>query len=127
VAESQRSALAAFDSQGPRLTRLLEALSAATPDEIVLSSVRAEADGLVWKATVNGIAVTTDAASGQAAVNAMLRSLAQSPYAGAPVEPPSFRMVSGAGAATGTFGDSTRALPEGMSGVEFVLQLRLAR
>jgi Tfp pilus assembly protein PilN/Tfp pilus assembly PilM family ATPase len=127
VTESQRTALAAFDSQGPRLTRLLEALSAATPDEIVLSSVKAEADGLVWKATVNGIAVTTDAASGQAAVNAMLRSLAQSPYAGAPVEPPSFRMVSGAGAAAGTFGDSTRAVPEGMSGVEFVLQLRLAR
>ena len=126
-AESQRSALAAFDSQGPRLTRLLEALSAATPDEVVLSSIKAEADGLAWKTTVNGIAITSDAASGQAAVNAMLRSLARSPYAGAPVAPPSFRMVSGAGAATGTFGESTRILPEGMSGVEFVLHLRLAR
>ena len=126
-AESQRSALAAFDSQGPRLTRLLEALSAATPDAIVLSSIKAEADGLAWKTTVNGIAVTSDAASGQAAVNAMLRSLAQSPFAGAPVEPPAFRMVSGAGAAAGTSGDRTRILAEGMSGVEFVLQLRLAR
>lgn len=127
LAASQRSALAAFDSQGPRLTRLLEALSAATPGEIVLSSIRAEADGLAWKTTVNGIAVTSDAASGQAAVNAMLRSLAQSPHAGAPVVPPSFRMVSGAGAATGTFADDTRVVPEGMSGVEFVLQLRLGR
>ena len=125
VAESQRSALAAFDSQGPRLTRLLEALSTATPDEIVLSSIKAEADALAWKTTVSGIAVTSDASSGQAAVNSMLRSLAQSPYAGAPVEPPSFRIVSGA--AAGASGERTRVLPDGMSGVEFVLQMRLAR
>ena len=127
LAESQHSALAAFDSQGPRLTRLLEALSTATPDEIVLSSIKAEADGMAWNATVNGMAVTGDAASGQAAVNAMLRSLAQSPYAGAPVQPPSFRMVSGAGAAAATSGAAMRAVADGMSGVEFVLQLRLAR
>jgi len=127
LAESQRSALAAFDSQGPRLTRLLEALSAATPDEIVLGSVKATADQMAWNATVSGIAVTSDAASGQAAVNAMLRSLAESPYAGAPVQPPSFRIVSGTGGATGTSGDATALVPAGMSGVQFVVQLRLAR
>jgi hypothetical protein len=122
---SQRSALVAFDSQGPRLTRLLEALSAATPADIILSSVKAEADGMAWNATVSGIAVTRDAASGQAAVNAMLRSLASSPYAGAPVEPPSFRVVSGAGAAAA--GEATPVIPDAMSGVEFLLKLRLAR
>ncbi len=127
LARSQGSALAAFDAQGPRLARLLEALSAAAPEEIILSSVKAEADGMVWNTTVNGIAVTPDAASGQAAVNALIRSLAKSPYAGAPVHPPSFRMVSGSGGATGTSGERTRVVAEGMSGVEFVLQLRVAR
>ncbi len=127
LAASQGSALAAFNSQGPRLTRLLEALSAATPDEIVLSSVKADADGMQWDVTVNGIAVTPDAASGQAAVNTLLRSLAESPFAGAPVQPPSLRMVSGAGAATGTSGDSSRLIAEGMSGVEFELRLRLGK
>jgi len=127
LAASQRSALDAFNSQGPRLTRLLEALSAATPDEIVLSSVQADADGRQWNITVNGIAVTGDAASGQAAVNTLLRRLAESPFAGAPVQPPSLRMVSGAGAATGTSGDSSRVIADGMSGVEFELQLRLEK
>jgi hypothetical protein len=71
--------------------------------------------------------VTGDAASGQAAVNALLRSLAESPYAGAPVQPPSFRIVSGTGGAAGTSGEATAQVPAGMSGVEFVVQLRLAR
>jgi Tfp pilus assembly protein PilN len=127
VAATQQAALDAFDSQGPRLTRLLEALSAATPDEIVLSSVTAEADGVQWNATVNGIAITRDPASGQAAVNALLRRLAESPFAGAAAQPPSLRMVSGSGAAVGTSGDSTRVIADGMSGVEFVLQLRLRK
>jgi Tfp pilus assembly protein PilN len=127
LAASQGLALAAFDSQGPRLTRFLEALSAATPDEIVLSSVSAEADGMRWNTTVTGIAVTPDAASGQAAVNALLRRLAESPFAGAPVDPPSFRMVSGSGAATGTSGDATHRIAEGMSGVEFELHLRVEK
>ncbi len=127
LAASQGLALAAFNSQGPRFTRFLEALSAATPDEIVRGSVAAEADGMQWNTTVTGIAVTPDAASGQAAVNALLRRLADSPFAGAPVDPPSFRMVSGSGAATGTSGDATHFIAEGMSGVEFELHLRVEK
>jgi hypothetical protein len=127
LAASQGLALDAFNSQGPRLTRFLEALSAATPDEIVLRSVTAEADGMRWNTTVTGIAVTPDAASGQAAVNALLRRLADSPFAGPPVSPPSLRMVSGSGAATGTSGDAVQPLADGMSGVEFELRLRVEK
>lgn len=127
LAASQGLALAAFNSQGPRLTRFLEALSAATPDEIVLSSLTAEADGMRWNTTVTGIAVTPDAASGQAAVNTLLRRLAESPFAGVPVEPPSFRMVSGSGAATGPSSDASPLVAEGMSGVEFELHLQVEK
>jgi hypothetical protein len=80
-----------------------------------------------WNVTVTGLAVTSDAASGQAAVNALLRSLADSPFAGAPVQPPALRMVSGTGAATGTSGGGVRVIADGMSGVEFELQLRLEK
>ena len=83
---------------------------------------------MAWNATVSGIAVTSDAASGQAAVNALLRSLAESPYAGAPVQPPSFRIVSGAGGATGTSGDATALVARGDEWrASLSLQLRLAR
>jgi len=36
-------------------------------------------------------------------------------------------MVSGAGAATGTWADASRVIADGMSGVEFELQLRLEK
>jgi Tfp pilus assembly protein PilN len=127
LAAAQRAALGAFDSQGPRFARLLEALSQGTPPEIVLTGIAAQADGMNWRATVNGIAVTQDAASGQAAVNVLIKTLADSPYVGTPVQPPSLRVVSGTGGGASSTSDQRIAIPEGMSGVEFVLQFELPK
>lgn len=126
LAGSQRAALRAFDSQGPRFARLLEALSRSTPDEIVLTSVAAEADGAFWNTTVSGVAITEDAALGQAGVNALLDALSTSPYVGASTQPPALRVVSGSAAGTGG-GSQGKLVPEGMSGVEFIVNLRLAK
>jgi hypothetical protein len=129
MAAARRATLGAFESQGPRLARFLEALSQAVPEEIVITSIAVTGDGMQWQASVNGMAVTEDAATGQAVVNAMLRRLGESPFAGAPVQPPSLRVVSGAGAARadGPADAQTMVIPEGMSGVEFVLQFALAK
>ncbi len=127
-ATAQRAALGAFDAQGPRFARFLEALSQATPDEIVLTSISARADGVHWRATVNGIAVTEAAASGQGTVNAFIKNLTDSPYVGAPVQPPSLRVVSGTGGTAGVpAGEQRIVIPEGMSGVEFELQFELSK
>ncbi len=123
LATAQNATLSAFESQGPRFARLLEAISQATPDDIVLTSIRAQADGVTWHVSVEGIAVTADAASGQAAVNSLIKTLTDSPFVGAPTQPPSIRVVSGnAGSGGSGSGDQRIAVPDGMSGVEFVLQ-----
>jgi Tfp pilus assembly protein PilN len=131
VASARQAALGAFESQGPRLARVLEALSAATPDEIVLTGITADADGLAWHARVTGVAITEDAGSGQAAVNSLIDSVSESPFVGEPIEPPSLRVVSGRGGASSASVSGTTApagaIPDGMSGVEFVLQFRLPR
>jgi hypothetical protein len=111
------------------LARLLEALSSSTPDDIVVTSVTVQSDTTRWRATVNGIAVTEDAASGQASVNKLLQELSTSPYVGAPVQPPSLRVVSGTAATNGVSNPAggPPSLPEGMSGVEFVVSFVLAK
>jgi Tfp pilus assembly protein PilN len=121
LAIAQNATISAFDSQGPRFARMLEAISQATPDDIVLTGIKAAAEGTIWQVAVEGIAVTTDAASGQAAVNGLIKALTDSPYVGAPVQPPSIRVVSGTGGGSGS-GEQRIAVPDGMSGVEFVLQ-----
>ncbi len=128
LVNAQYAALSAFDTQGPRFARFLEALSLATPDEVVVSGITAQADGMNWRATVSGIALTEGAASGQAAVNALIRSLSDSPYVGPAVQPPSLRVVSGtAGAPDSPAGDQRIRIAEGMSGVEFALQFELPK
>ena len=127
LATAQRAALGSFESQGPRLARLLEALSQATSDDTVLTSINVQANGLHWHATIDGIAITDDAASGQAAVNGLIKALSDSPYGGAPSQPPSFRVVSGTGGNNNAGPDQRVVIPEGMSGVEFVLQFELAK
>lgn len=129
VAAARRAALGAFDSQGPRFARFLEAVSRATPAEIVLTSLQAQADGMFWRVTVSGVAVTDAAASGQAAVNGLIDSVTVSPFVGAPIQPPSVRIVSGRGAsnATTTATEQAGVIPAGMSGVEFGLQFQVAR
>ena len=125
MATARRAALGAFDSQGPRLARLLEAISQATPADIVITSIVARADGMFWRATVTGLALAPDAAAGQTAVNTLVDSVSASPFVGAPIQPPSVKIVSGTGA-SGAAGQAA-AIPDGMSGVEFVLQFQLPK
>lgn len=137
VATAQQAALAAFDTQGPRAARVLEAISGAAPDAVVIRSIKLETDGAAWRMSLSGIAVATSPASGQAALNTFLDRLSASPFAGAPVEPPSLRVVSAAtasssegapGEASGPAASSRPfALPEGLSGVEFTALFRIAK
>ena len=124
---ARRAALRAFDSQGPRLARVLEALAASTPPEITLTTVAAEGAGLHWTTRVEGVAITEDASSGQAAVNAMIDSLAASPYVGTAVEPPSLRVLSGGQSNPGANAENAMRIPAGMSGVEFMMHFEVRK
>ena len=88
--------MSAFESQGPRLARVLELLSRDTPSEIALTAIDVQADGGYWRTTIQGLAVTRDVAAGQSAVNRLLLRLSESPLVGPAVQPPSFRLISGA-------------------------------
>ena len=125
TATARRDALDAFDSQGPRLARLLEALSASMLDQIVLTGIEVQAEGTSWDAAVTGIALTDDAATGQTAVNQFIERVSDSPYIGPPTAPPALRVVLGSRAAGDAVAQSL--VPEGMSAVEFALQFRLAK
>jgi hypothetical protein len=130
----REAALSAFESQGPRLARVLELLSHETPGEIALTAIDVQADGGFWRTNIQGVAVTRDVAAGQGAVNRLLLRLSESPLVGAAVQTPSFRLISGAPAARAAANDA-RPIPEamrpvtpaGMTGVEFAMQFRVPR
>jgi Tfp pilus assembly PilM family ATPase len=123
MAELRGAALSAFDSQGPRLARILELLSQSTSDEIALTAIDVQADGGVWRTNLQGLAVTRDVAAGQGAVNRLLQRLSESPLVGPVAQPPSFRLRSGAQSAAA----ERRPIPDGMTGVEFTMQFRVPR
>lgn len=124
---ARRAAIGAFDSQGPRMSRFLEAVAAAAPNDIVLTSIAAAPDGMYWRATVTGVAITEDVAAAQAGVNALIGGVSGSPFVGLPVRPPSLRVVSGTATEGVSPTEQMTAIPEGMSGVEFELQFSLAK
>jgi hypothetical protein len=124
MAALRGAALAAFDSQGPRLARILELLSHNASDDIALTSIDVQADGGYWRTNIQGLAVTRDPAAGQSAVNRLLQRLNESPLVGPVVQPPLFRLLSGAQSAAAA---ERRPIPEGMTGVEFTLQFRVPR
>ena len=123
---SRQAALSAFESQGPRLARLLEVLSRATPREVVLNEIDAQAEGAHWRTVLSGMAITADPAAGQGAVTGLFQRLSQSPFVGPTAQPPSFRVVSGRGGA-GVEEAPARSIPEGMSGVEFSALFRVPK
>jgi Tfp pilus assembly PilM family ATPase/Tfp pilus assembly protein PilN len=123
---AQHEAIGAFETQGPRLARVLEVLSNATPEAVALSSIAVQAEGLSWRVTVTGLAVAGDAASGQAEVNALIARASASPFIGAPMRPPALRVLSGRGASTAE-ANTGAIVPPGMAGVEFVLQFQVAK
>ena len=127
VTSSRQAALSSFDSQGPRLARLLETIASSAPDDVTLSALNVQADGASWRTEIRGIAVSRDAAVAQAAVNAFVEGLSESPFAGRPDVPPSRRIVSARSA--GASGDASRdaQIPPGAMGVEFSMQVKVAK
>ena len=89
-----------------------------------LTAIDVQADGGYWRTTIQGLAVTGDVAAGQSAVNRLLFRLSESPLVGPVVQPPSFRLISGAPSGRATAAGETRPIPDGMSGVEFAMQFR---
>ena len=127
LTSSRQAALSSFDSQGPRLARLLETIASSAPSDVTLNALNLHAVGASWRIEIKGVAVNHDAAVAQGAVNAFVGGLSQSPFAGRPDVPPSRRIVSGRTAGTG--GDDSRGarIPPGMMGVEFSMQLTVAK
>jgi len=127
MAGSRQAALGAFDTQGPRLARLLEVLSRSTPPEIVLNEIDAQAEAAHWRTTLSGMAITADPAAGQGAVTGLLQRLSQSPFVGPSAQPPLLRVVSGRGGLDGEEAVPARSIPDGASGVEFRARFRLQK
>jgi hypothetical protein len=71
--------------------------------------------------------VTRDIAAGQGAVNRLLVRLSESPLIGPVVQPPSFRLISGAPTGRASAAGETGPIPDGMSGVEFAMQFQVPR
>jgi hypothetical protein len=127
IAVLQEAALSAFESQGPRLARVFELLSRETPSEIAMTAINVQADGGYWRTTIQGLAVTGEVAAGQSAVNRLLLRLSESPLVGPVVQPPSFRLISGAPSGRAGAAGDVRPVPDGMSGVEFSMQFQVPR
>ena len=88
IAAAREAALAAFASQGPRLAKVLEAFSSATPPDIALSLIRAEPGVASWRLVVEGQAEGPDAAAAHATFTRFLKALEASPLLGRPSAPP---------------------------------------
>ncbi|MFO7692536.1 MAG: hypothetical protein R6V57_05580 [Vicinamibacterales bacterium] len=91
VASARESALAAFTSQGPRLSRVMEALSQAAPAEVAIFSLRVDPAAASWRLVIEGQAEGTDAGAAHDAFNRFLNALEASPLLGRPSSPPSLR------------------------------------
>jgi Tfp pilus assembly PilM family ATPase len=92
VAAARQAALRAFASQGPRLARVLEAFSRATPPGIALTGFMVEPGTGFWRITAEGQAEGANAAAAQGAFNQFLKTLNTSPLLGTPITPPSLRL-----------------------------------
>jgi Tfp pilus assembly protein PilN len=124
---ARQMALTAFDTQGPRIARVLEALARLAPDEVTLRSLTVSPDATSWRLSIAGFATSADPARAQAAVAGFVRGLRDSPYVGAPIRPPSLRIVWGREAAALRLGGAAGqpdhpmqpALASGTAAIEF--------
>jgi hypothetical protein len=127
MSQSRQAAVNAFDTQGPRLARLLEVLSRATPQDVVLNEIDAQAEGAHWRTVLSGVAITADPAASQGAVTSLLQRLSLSPFVGPTAQSPSFRVVSGRGSGSTEEALPNRSVPDGMSGVQFSARFKVQK
>ena len=109
VATAQGAALAAFTSQGPRLARVMEALSQAAPAEVAIVSLRVDPLAASWRLVIEGQAEGTDAGAAHDAFSRFVKALEASPLLGRPASPPSLRARSSDPA--GVPGETVEELP----------------
>jgi Tfp pilus assembly protein PilN len=112
VAAARQAALQAFDTQGPRLARFLEAVAQSAPEPLVVTSIALAAAGPQWQIDVTGTAMAEDAAASHGTVRTFLARMSESPFAGPPAQAPALRVRPG----TGGGADDPSA---GAGGVEF--------
>jgi hypothetical protein len=93
LATARLVALRAFASQGPRLAKVLEAFSRATPSEIALTAFTLDPAIGAWTLSVSGKAEGANAAAAQVSFNRFLSALKQSPLLGEPLKPPSISVT----------------------------------
>lgn len=98
---AQWAALTAFDTQGPRMARILETLSQASPRELTVRSLTVRGDGPLWRLSIAGTVESSDPARAQAAVNNFLELMQQSPLIGLPVRSPYLKITTPRGAVAG--------------------------
>jgi hypothetical protein len=125
LAASRQAALDAFNSQGPRLARMLEVLSRSTPPEVVLNEIDVQADLANWRTLLGGMAIADDPAASQGAVAVLLQRVSLSPFVGTPAQPPVFRLMSGRGGFDAEESSPPRSIPDGATGVEFRARFRV--
>ena len=101
---AQWAALTAFDTQGPRIARILETVSRAAPAEVTVTSLALRENGASWRLAITGAAETSSAGDptrAQAAVNDFLQLIQQSPLIGPPIRPPYQRITTPRGGVAG--------------------------
>ena len=91
MAAAREAALGAFASQGPRLAKVMEAVSLAAPPDVALSVLHIEPVGANWRLVVEGLAEGADAGAAHATFSQFVKALEASPLLGRPLAPPSLR------------------------------------
>lgn len=97
VESQQRAVLEALDSQGPRIARLLEALSTAVPPSVTIKSVRAVPAGDSWRLAIEALARGPDRARARIAADTFVQALRDSPLFGVPLRTPARRITAESG------------------------------
>ncbi|MEK6631611.1 MAG: hypothetical protein AABY89_12835, partial [Acidobacteriota bacterium] len=92
---AREAALRAWDSQGRRLTRVLDAIARSAPVDVAVTTFKIEPRVGAWHLTVEGHAEGENPAAAQVAFNKFLRQLRDSSLLGEPSGPPSLKIRTG--------------------------------
>ncbi|MCM3880618.1 MAG: hypothetical protein ND807_10965 [Vicinamibacterales bacterium] len=82
------------DTHGPRMARMLETLSQATPRGVTLRGVKAVPDGGIWRVSIDAVAKGPDPERARAAAETFLEGLASPSAFGATTRPATRRVLS---------------------------------
>jgi hypothetical protein len=72
--------------QGARIAQMLEVISKAAPRGVVVTAVKAMADGEAWRVAIDARAESDDARSARASADSFIAGISKSPMFGAPPE-----------------------------------------